>query len=400
MSSAAGGLMSIRDQLNSPIKQLEKRLRLGAAARGAAILTSVALVATVLLVLITNAFAFSRWSISTARGVLLFALALAVSFGIAIPLRALTRRRTARSAEAIFPEFQQRLVTFAERDTHVRDPFIELLAADTLNVARAAEPSRLVPDRTLATFLGVGAASLCVLVWMILAGPGYLGHGAALLWAATPRSGSAPFYDIQVTPGDVSVRRNADQIVTAQVIGLQTEAVRLYARYESTSKWDQVTMRPQAGASGFQFVFAGLPESVEYYVEAGPLRSRHFNIRVLDLPGVKNVRVTYHYPEWTRMQKVVEERGGDLRAVEGTDASLEIETDRPMRDGVLVVNDEQQIRLSGGEGNIYKGTVRMEKDGLYHVAALDQGQPVRLSNDFFIEARKADPPNVVIARPR
>jgi hypothetical protein len=391
--------MSIRDQLNSYIKQLEKRLRIGALLRGAAILTSVALVATVLLVLITNAFAFSGWSITSARVVLLFALALAVSFGIALPLKALSRRRAARHAESIFPEFQQRLVTFAERDAQVREPFIELLAADTLNVARAAEPSRLVPDRTLATFLGVGAASLCVLVWMILAGPGYLGHGAALLWAATPRSGSAPFYDIQVTPGDVSVRRNADQIVTAQVIGLQTEAVRLYARYESTSKWDQVTMRPQAGASGFQFVFAGLPESVEYYVEAGPLRSRHFNIRVLDLPGVKNVRVTYRYPEWTRMQKVVEERGGDLRAVEGTEADLEVETDRPMRDGVLVLDDEKQIRLSGSEGNVYKGTIRMEKDGVYHVAALDQGQPVRLSNDFFIEARKADPPNVIIARP-
>ncbi len=152
--------MSIRDQLNSYIKQLEKRLRLGAAARGAAILTSVALVATVLLVLITNAFAFSRWSITSARVVLLFVLALAVSFGIAIPLRALTRRRAARHAEDIFPEFQQRLVTFAERDAAVREPFIELLAADTLNVARAAEPSRLVPDRTLATFVGVGAASL------------------------------------------------------------------------------------------------------------------------------------------------------------------------------------------------------------------------------------------------
>ena len=391
--------MSIRDQLNSYIKQLEKRLRIGALLRGAAILTSVALVVTVLLVLITNAFAFSGWSITSARVVLLFALALAVSFGIAIPLKALSRRRAARHAETIFPEFQQRLVTFAERDAQVREPFIELLAADTLNVARAAEPSRLVPDRTLATFLGVGAASLCVLVWMILAGPGYLGHGAALLWAATPRNGSAPFYDIQVTPGDVSVRRNADQIVTAQVIGLQTEAVRLYARYESTSKWDQVTMRPQAGSSGFQFVFAGLPESVEYYVEAGPLRSRHFNIRVLDLPGVKNVRVTYRYPEWTRMQKVIEERGGDLRAVEGTEADLEVETDRAMRDGVLVLDDEKQIRLSGGEGNVYKGTIRMEKDGVYHVAALDQGQPVRLSNDFFIEARKADPPNVIIARP-
>ncbi len=391
--------MSLRDQLNSYIKQLEKRLRLGTLFRGAAILTSVALGATLVLVLITNAFAFSRWSITSARVVLIFAILLAVGFGIAIPLAALNRRRAARQAEAIFPEFQQRLVTFAERDTQARGPFLELLAADTLNVAQTAEPAQLVSGRKLAAFVGVGAASLCILLWMILAGPGYLGHGAALLWAATPPDGAAPFYDIQVTPGDITVRRNSDQVVTAQLIGLQTDTVRLYARYQSASKWDQVAMRPQPGSPGFQFIFAGLPENVEYYVEAGPLSSKHFTIRVLDLPSVKNVRVTYRYPSWTHLQNVVEERGGDLRAVAGTQADLEVQTDRPLRDGVLVLNADQQIHLTGGEGNVYKATVPIEKDGVYHVATLDHGQPVRLSNDFFIEARKAEPPNVIIARP-
>jgi hypothetical protein len=391
--------MSLRDQLNSYIHQLERRLRLGAMFRGGAILTSVALATTVVLVLITNAFAFSRWSITSARVALLFALVLAVTFGIALPLIALNRRRAARQAEDMHPQFKERLVTFAERDSEKGEPFLDLLALDTLDVARVAEPKSLVPDRKLATFLGVGAVSLCVLVWLILAGPGYMGHGAALLWAATPHGGSAPFYDIQVVPGDISVRRNSDLMVTAQLIGLQSQNVRLFARYQSASKWDQVPMRPQAGSSGFQFVFAGLPESVEYYVEAGPLDSKHFNVRVLDLPNVKNVRVTYRFPSWTHLQNVTEQRGGDLRAVEGTEADLEVETDKPMRDGILVLDDAQRIQLTGGEGNVYKGTVRMEKDGVYHVAALDEGQPVRLSNDFFIEARKAEPPNVIIAKP-
>jgi len=391
--------MSFRDQLNSYIQQLERRLRLGAMLRGAAILTSVALAATVVLVLITNALAFSRWSITSARVALLFALVMAVTFGIALPLVALNRRRAARQAEEMFPQFKQRLVTFAERDEEKREPFLDLLALDTLTVARAAEPKSLVPDKKLAAFLGVGAVSLCVLVWLILAGPGFFGEGAALLWAATPHSGTAPFYDIQVVPGDISVRRNSDLMVTAQLIGLQTQNVRLYARYQSASKWDQVPMKPQAGGPGFQFIFGGLPESVEYYVSAGPLDSKHFNIRVLDLPSVKNVRVTYRYPSWTHLQNVTEERGGDLRAVEGTDADLEVETDKPMRDGLLVLDDDQQIRLTAGQGNVYKATVHMQKDGVYHVAALDEGQPVRLSNDFFIEASKAEPPNVIIARP-
>ena len=152
-------------------------------------------------------------------------------------------------------------------------------------------------------------------------------------------------YDIRVSPGDATVRRNADQIVTAQLTGVQPTNARLYARYQSKSKWEQVAMQPLAGNTGFQFLFGGLPEGVEYYVEAGPLRSRHFNLRVVDLPSVKQIRVTYHYPAWTGMQTTVDDHGGDLRAIEGTEAQLEVQMDRPMRDGVALLNAIQDVYL-------------------------------------------------------
>ncbi len=61
--------MRTRDQLNAYIEQLERRLRLCALLRGGAILTSVALTVTVVLVLIANALAFSTWSLDhCARG--------------------------------------------------------------------------------------------------------------------------------------------------------------------------------------------------------------------------------------------------------------------------------------------------------------------------------------------
>jgi len=123
------------DQLDSYLKQLGRRVRLSALARGAALVTAAALTTTVALVLITNVFAFSQGSLTNARVALFLALALAVGFGLALPLYALDRRRVAGKAEVAFPQFQQRLVTFAERDPGLREPFMELLAADTLELA-------------------------------------------------------------------------------------------------------------------------------------------------------------------------------------------------------------------------------------------------------------------------
>lgn len=397
--------MSAREQLNSYISQVEKRLRLGTAARGAAILTFAALVTTVVLVLIANAFGFSQASLASARAILVLALLAALVYALALPLLYLDRQSAVGKMEDAFPKFKQRLMTFAERDpaapgADAREPFIELLAADTLEIAHGSEPKALVPQRALLVFSGIVVASLGVLIWMIAVGPGYLGYGASLLWMGA-RTGATPFYDIRVSPGDASVRRNADELVTAQPIGLQTDKMRLYARYESASKWEQVAMQPQPGGSGFQFLFAGLPEAVEYYVEAGPIRSRHFKIRVVDLPAVKQIRVTYRYPSWTGLRGTLDEHGGDLHAVEGTVANLEVLTDRPLRNGELVLDDGQQIQLTPATGaaNHYVGSVGMTKDGSYHVAAVDQGQPVRLSEDFFIEADKANPPQVEVMRP-
>jgi hypothetical protein len=390
--------MSKRDQLDSYLKQVEKRLRLDLLLRGAAILTSVALITTTILVLVTNALAFSEGSISGARAVLFCALAAALALGLALPLYALNPRRTARRIESDFPIFQQRLLTFVDRGAVRHEPFMELLAADTLDVARNATAAGLVPDRKLLTSIAAGVACLGILIWMVVAGPGFLGYGSARLWAGSTHS-TAAFYDIRVTPGDAVVRRNASQTITAQLIGFESPQARLYARSESASKWEEAGMQPQAEGPGFQFVFAGLPEDVEYFVEAGLVRSRHFKIRVTDLPSIKQIRVTYHYPAWTGLRDLSEERGGDLRAVEGTEARLSISTDRPLTGGVLVLDSQQQVILSGGENKLYNGDIRIEKDGQYHVAALDHGQLVRLSDDFFIEAGKVNPPEVSIARP-
>jgi len=355
--------MNNRSELNLYIAGLQQRLRLGAWVRGAAIFAGTALATTVALVLVLNRFAFPTHGIMEARLAIFVALALSAAFGVALPLIRLTRGRAVSQAEAANPSLDQRLTTFEERASKSNDPFLELLAADTLKHTEETDPHSLVPGNRLFVLGGAGAACLGVLVWMIADGPGYLGYGASLLW--TNRN-TGSLYSLEVTPGDRTVRRHSDQLITAQVIGMHPDKARLFARYDSASGWEPVAMRDArdtGGGATYQFVFAGLPENVEYYVVAGPLVSSHYKLRVLDLPSVKNISVTYHYPAWTGMKPVTEEHSGDLRAIEGTEAGIEVQMDRPLKEGHLALDSGQTISLTADEGNLYRGTVYLEKDG-------------------------------------
>src|SRR5579862_8726112 len=155
--------MSFREQLHAYIAQLEQRLRWSTLLRGLAILAGGALLATLVLVAIANALAFSHGSVTASRFALILILAIAGAAGLALPLRRLTRRRVIGTTEAAFPQFQQRLTTFTERDG--QDPFIELLAGDTLGVAQSAEPKQMVTDGRLWISLAAGVGAFAVLIW-------------------------------------------------------------------------------------------------------------------------------------------------------------------------------------------------------------------------------------------
>ena len=393
--------MSKQNELNSYILRLLGRLRLRAWLLGGAVLTGAALLTTITIVLVLNHYAFPAIGVKGGRLALFAVLAIAATFGIVIPLFHLTPARAVRKTEALHEDIEQRLTTFYEQQRESTNPFLELLAADTLAHTNLLPPSSLAPARSLFVLTGIGLGCLSALIWMVAAAPGFMGYGAGLLWTGA-RNNAAPLYSMAVTPGDVTVRRNSDQLVSAHVVGLQPEKVQMFARYQSASAWEPVVMQAQPsqnGLSNYQFILAGLPESVEYYVTAGPLVSPHYKVRVVDLPSVKKIQVTYQFPKWTGLKPAVQEQSGDLRGIEGTDALIEVEMDKPLVDGRLMFDDDKTISLSGGAENKYRGTIHMNKDGAYHVGAADQGQPVRLSEDYFIATDKAEPPQVSLTRP-
>ncbi len=390
--------MTALEQLNEYLRRLELRLRLLAASRGVAVVASLALALTVLLVYVSNRYQFTPSVVLASRIFLFLELATAVLLGLLIPLAKINPRRVTRLAEERVPGFEERLLTVTERpDTG--NPFTELIAEDALRVAQEHQPEQMAATRSLLGLFGTGAAAAAALVWLIAAGPGYWGYGASLLWTGHANAGKRPLYDVAVEPGNKTIRRKSDQLVTAQAFGFSPGRVTLYAKSRGALKWEQTSMQPKADGGGYQFLFAGLTDAMEYYVRADAAQSKHFTISVKDLPSVKRVRVALHFPSGLGLQDVAEDPGGDVRAVEGTAAEISVLTDRPLEHGALVMDDGSHVELARADGNWMTAHLRVQKDGSYHVAALDAGEAVRISDDYFIEAKKDEPPSVKILKP-
>jgi len=390
--------MTALEQLNAYLRRLEMRIRLFAAARGTALLAGVALVLTILFVWIGNQYEFAARIVLPLRIALFVMLAAALSLLLGIPLLKLNRRRVTRLAESRVPDFEQRLLTVTERPD-ADNPFTEIIAEDALRVAREHEPERFVSPRALFAVLGSGALGIALLIWLIAAAPGYWGYGASLLWTGGADAGKRPLYDINVQPGNKIIRRKSDQLITAQLSGFSSHHVRLHARYGGALRWEDTPMEPRSDGNGYQFLFAGLSDAVEYFVSADAAQTKHFTIRVKDLPGVKRVRVAVHFPSGLGLQDVVEDPGGDVRAVQGSQADISVLTDRHLEHGFLVVENGSKIPLRPGDGNWLTASLPVQKDGSYHVAALDDGELVRISDDYFIEAKKDEPPVVKFLKP-
>ena len=66
---------------------------------------------------------------------------------------------------------------------------------------------------------------------------------------------------------------------------------------------------------------------------------------------------------------------------------------------MIILDNGERIDMQKGEGNWLSASVPIKTDGMYHIATVDKSEDIRLSEDYFIEAQKEQPPKVKIARP-
>ena len=394
--------MTPRTQLEQYLGEFRQRLRTLIVARGLAALCFTALVVTLLAVFIGTRQAFPPGLMGGARVALVFLLAVILIALFVYPLRVLRSTRGIPEIEKRAPDFDGRIETYdqlsSQNDENLeqRSPFLVLLAEDALAFARKIPVSLRIPSWEITVPAVFGFIALAVLVWVGSFGPDNWRYGARHLWAGWALSDTLPPQRITVNPGNSAVRRGGDLFVDANAEGFDPSGAQVFALFEGNEEWETAPMLTSAD-DGFEFTFFGIREPFRYYVVSAGVHSAEYSIEVVDLPRVSNVRLTYHYPRWTELESEVVSVGGDIRAVAGTRVEVEVTTDQPLDGAELNVNGQTLSMVTAGP--TATTTLEVEEDGEYYVSTFFNSDPVRLSDDYFIDVVPDNKPVVKVMKP-
>jgi len=385
--------MTASVELDNYLHSFGKRLKQVCLARGSAVLAAVFLTICVGFAWFAINTGFTGSVVNAGRLTLLASIAAIIYLLIMKPLKRLDKD-AALDIEQRTPAFAGRVVTYREIQQGQKNPFRELLAEDTLKISADYPVDHQVRNKEFTLPGAIAGGCVALLLALLIAGPGLMNYSLRNLLAGWAFSGLLPPQSIDVSPGNEMVRRGGNVRVSAVMSGFSPEQAQVHVKIGDRD-WQAVEMVSRGG--NFEFTFFSVRDPMQYYVSSTGIRSPAYDIKVVDLPDVRDLKLTYHFPDWTRRDPETIDHGGDIRTVTGTSVDLEVITDKPLPAGLLVLNNSKQdLSIAGTSAST---RFQVKEDGQYYIAAQLGGEQVRLTDDYFIKVVEDGKPEIRLLHP-
>ena len=242
-----------------------------------------------------------------------------------------------------------------------------------------------------------GVLALAALVFLL--GPAYMRHALSALLVISRSVEAAAPYRIEVTPGNNTIPRGADQAIAAKLLGFQSDQAVLMIRKSPTARVRARAARPHRGQR-YEGTLFDVAAPVEYFVEAVGVRSPIYTLKVADMPYVQKLELEYHFPAYTGLAPRKIEDGGDIAVLRGTEVRVRAVTtmkadgrrDRDRR--------QDEVPMTSGADGALMSAFTADHDGFYRIeleAAADRRSPARRSTRSTCSTDQ--PPTVSFVKP-
>ena len=174
---------------------------------------------------------------------------------------------------------------------------------------------------------------------------------------------------LSVMPGDVEVTSGGQVTIMAEATGERPDRAVLRLTSDD-GRTNDVEMRV-TGPTAYAHTVREIRQDLTYVIEAGDAVTHPFRINAIDRPFLGALRLTYHYPAYTRLAPRTTTEGGDIVALKGTKVELAAvnagrdlsgaalyleDSERPV--AMEVVNDTAMVPLTVRSDGRYRITLR------------------------------------------
>ena len=326
---------------------------------------------------------------------------LAFTLGILWPLRRRpSDRQVARYIEERCPELEDHLASATDVAESGRPlVFRNLVLRDAATKARSVEPDQVIARADLRGSVLRGLGATVVLVAVLGLGLGPVGRIARTAWLyAFPNT-----IVLVVEPGDARVVAGEPLRILATIsdtIGAPARTLPAVTLIASDGEERRVEMDRVTDGHAYELGLTSVDASFRYRVHVATVSSDEFSVTALVPPRVERIDVAYEYPSFTGLSPRIEADAGDIYAPLGTQVTLTVQTDKPVREGELVLASGERLALrSTGERTVAVSFEVLEDDS-YRVAVVDPDGLVNSSDiNYFIRTVFDRPPEIEIIRP-
>jgi hypothetical protein len=286
------GESNARAQLLEVVRHVRRRWRIKLALKGAVGFLLAGLVAILAIAYMLEVLKFTPTAIFWFRIVTGLVLVAAGAWFFARPLaRKVTDEQVALYLEEHEPTLDSAILSAMEvsqRPGEWSPQLIERLverAIERVHEIQEGERIEREPMRRYAWVAGVVAVAAIAL---FAYGPSYLRHTLSAIFVISRDVEAAAPYRIEVTPGNATVAKGADQMINASLSGFDAADAAILIRKGSESAFERVPMI-KAENGTYEGMLFDLAEPIDYLVEAAGVRSPVHKLNVVELPYAKKI---------------------------------------------------------------------------------------------------------------
>ena len=208
----------------------------------------------------------------------------------------------------------------------------------------------------------------------------------------------APTIMFEISPGDSVVTKGDGLKIKINIYGESVNELKIFSKNKEQAKYSvRKLFRKSNGL--FEMGYEKVQNSFDYFIVTNGVKSKEYQIRVIDRPKIQTLRVKIISPAYSRLSISEQIDNGNITALVGSNVFIELTSNKEIKSGKLIFADSLIQKLNVTQKKAI-ASFRIEQNNSYKIQIIDQDNVSNIAPiEYFITATYDNYPLIELIEP-